>query len=243
MRRAILDSDFCPTLAQMLKENRTIGRSGKVFDNLGSNSTLNNLLFIRRTMQGRKPERTLEIGLAFGASTLVFCTEHHRLGRLGTQQHTAIDPFQPYRLFDEAGVYAVERAGFGAFLDYKPEFSEFALPRLLEQGHRYDFIYVDGSHLFENVLIDAFYCARLLNDGGLIAFDDSTDAHVAKVMRFLRANLGEALKEVLPSDIRSSFTRIIGNRQLTVFERLPCTGQPREFYTPLRGWNSKLGRF
>jgi hypothetical protein len=56
----------------MLKENRTIGRSGKVFDNLGSNSTLNNLLFIRRTMQGRKPAGTLEIGLAFGASTLVF---------------------------------------------------------------------------------------------------------------------------------------------------------------------------
>jgi predicted O-methyltransferase YrrM len=245
MHETTLDSDFCPVLAQMLKENRTVGRSGKVFTDLGSNSTLNNLKFIQRIMQARLPQRTLEIGLAFGASTLVFCTEHQKLGRDGAKQHTAIDPFQARHWCDEAGVFAVERAGLKDYLDYRPEFSELLLPRLLEAGERYDFIYVDGSHLFENVFLDAFYCARLLNDGGMLVFDDSTYPHVAKTMAFIRSNLTEALKEILPQDMRSAVARLIGKRQLTVFERLPYQGpdQPRKFYTPLREWDSKLGRF
>jgi predicted O-methyltransferase YrrM len=205
----------------MLKENRTVGRSGKEFTNLASNSTLNNLKFIQRMMWDRQPHRTLEIGLAFGASTLVFCAEHQKLGRTGTKQHTAIDPFQPCHWYDEAGVLAVERAGLGEFLDYRPEFSEFVLPKLLESGQCYDLIYVDGGHLFENVFLDARYCTRLLNDGGMIMFDDSTDSHVAKAMGFMRSNLTDSLKEVMPEDVRSTIARLFGMRQLTALKGSP----------------------
>lgn len=240
-----MEPDFCPVLNEMLSTGRTVGRSGKQFTELASNSTLNNLRFIQQTMRERKPARTLEIGLAFGASTVLFCSEHHRLGHEASKQHTAIDPMQPFQLYDEAGVYAVERAGFGSFLDYYPEYSEFALPRFLEDGRRYDFIYVDGSHLFENVFIDAFYSAKLLNDGGAIAFDDSTDPHVAKTMTFIRTNMTGSLKEIMPTDARSSIARRLGKRQITVFERLPYRGphQPRKFDTPLREWDSKFGKF
>jgi hypothetical protein len=78
--------------------------------------------------------RTLEIGLAFGASTLVFCAEHQKLGRDGTKQDTAIDPFQARHWYDEAGVFAVERAGLKGYLDYRLEFSEFVLPRPWKQA-------------------------------------------------------------------------------------------------------------
>ena len=234
-------ADFCTVLDQMLNENRTVGRSGKEFTNLASNSTLNNLKFIQRMMWDRQPQRTLEIGIAFGASTLVFCAEHQKLGRTGTKQHTAIDPFQPRHWYDEAGVFAVERAGLGEFLDYRPEFSEFVLPKLLESGQCYDLIYVDGGHLFENVFLDALYCTRLLNDGGMIMFDDSTDPHVAKAVGFIRSNLADSLKEVMPEDLRSTIARLLGMRQLTVFERLPS--HQRKFDTPLREWDSKLGKF
>jgi predicted O-methyltransferase YrrM len=189
-------SEFCPVLDEVLSTRQTVGRSGKQFENLGSNSTLNNLRFIQQTMREQKPLRTLEIGLAFGASTLVFCSEHQHLGQEPAKQHAALDPYQPYSMLDEAGVYAVERAGLAEFLDYRPEFSEFVLPRLLESGERYDFIYIDGSHLFENVLIDAFYSARLLNDGGWMALDDSSDPHIAKVNDFIRRNLGNVMREV-----------------------------------------------
>jgi predicted O-methyltransferase YrrM len=237
--------DLCPTLAEMLRTDRTIGRSGKVFERLGSNSTMNNLAFIRRVIRERQPARTLEIGLAFGTSTLTFCYEHQLLGRPGEKQHVAIDPYQPYAPYDESGVYAIERAGLHPYLDYRPEFSEFVLPRLLETHQRFDFIYVDGSHLFENVFVDAFYCARLLNDGGLIAFDDSTDPHVAKVIRFIRGNLSGALKKASSGGLRSTAAGWLDRGQLTVFNRLPYTGPhgPRKWDTPLREWDAKFERF
>lgn len=237
-------SEFCSVLDDMLSSRSTVGRSGKQFADLGSNSTLNNLRFIQQTMRDRKPLRTLEIGLAFGASTLVFCSEHHRLEHDAARQHTALDPYQPYPMLDEAGVYAVERAGLAGFLDYRPEFSEFVLPRLLAAGERYDFIYIDGSHLFENVLLDAFYSARLLNDGAWMALDDSSDPHIAKVNDFIRSNLGNALREVARG-ARASVASLFGKQQLTVFERRPYDGphQPRKWDTPLRLWDSKLGKF
>jgi hypothetical protein len=239
-----METDFCPVLDKILATGRTVGRSGKEFSELGSNSTLNNLKFIQRTMRERKPRRTLETGLAFGASALVFCSEHQRLGHEAAKQHIALDPYQPYPMLDEAGAYAVERAGFSDFLDYRPEFSEFALPRLLEAGERFDFIYIDGSHLFENVLIDAFYSARLLNDAGWMALDDSTDPHVAKVNDFIRSNLTGSLKEI-SLGAKATVTGLLGKRQLTVFERLPYEGphQPRKWDTTLRGWGAKLGKF
>lgn len=234
-----MTEEFCPTLTQMLSEKRTIGRSGKEFTGLASNSTLNNLRFIQRTMRDRMPHRTLEIGLGFGASTLVFCSEHQRLGRNGHAQHIAIDPFQLHPWFDGAGIHAVERAGLADYLNAKSEFSEFVLPRLLEAGERFDFIYVDGSHLFENVFLDAFYGIRMLGNGGIIAFDDSTDRHVSKVLRFIRNNLTGAVREITPDSAKATLAWLVGKRQLTTFERLPATDQS----TPLRDWDAKLANF
>lgn len=115
---SLMTNDFCPILTQMLSENRTVGRSGKHFTDLASNSTLNNLRLIQRTMHERKPSRTLEVGLAFGASTLVFYSEHQRLGHEAARQHVVIDPYQSYPPYDEAGFYAVERSDLAGYLDY-----------------------------------------------------------------------------------------------------------------------------
>jgi len=46
------------------------------------------------------------------------------------------------------------------------------------------------------VFIDFYYVARLLCDGGIVAFDDSADPHVAKVLRFISSNLTSSFNEV-----------------------------------------------
>ncbi|WP_231989137.1 class I SAM-dependent methyltransferase [Mycobacterium sp. 852002-51613_SCH5001154] len=46
------------------------------------------------------------------------------------------------------------------------------LPRLVEEGQLYDLIYVDGSHLADDVLVDAVLTWRLLKPGGVVIFDD-----------------------------------------------------------------------
>ena len=46
------------------------------------------------------------------------------------------------------------------------------LPRLVDEGATFDFIYVDASHLALDVLADAALAWKVLVRGGLVVFDD-----------------------------------------------------------------------
>lgn len=46
------------------------------------------------------------------------------------------------------------------------------LSKLLGEGHQFDFIYVDGSHLASDVMIDGILSYLLLKIDGVIMFDD-----------------------------------------------------------------------
>lgn len=50
--------------------------------------------------------------------------------------------------------------------------SEDTLKNILSSGVKYDFIYIDGSHRPSDVMIDAVLSYLLLNDNGIIMFDD-----------------------------------------------------------------------
>jgi hypothetical protein len=50
--------------------------------------------------------------------------------------------------------------------------SEEMLVKLIGQGIRADFIYVDGSHQAADVLSDAVLAWKLLKEGGVLIFDD-----------------------------------------------------------------------
>src|SRR5262249_39375180 len=84
--------DFCPTLSELLSSRKAVGRTGRVYEDVCALSTTNNLLTIRSLMNEIRPLRTLEIGLSFGGSALVFCSSHKSLGRRPGAQHTALDP-------------------------------------------------------------------------------------------------------------------------------------------------------
>jgi hypothetical protein len=68
-------------------------------------------------------------------------------------------------------------------------------------------IYVDGSHLFEDVFVDVFYSLKLLRTGGVVLLDDSSDPHVRKVISFIRKNFCEYIQDLdlepyrLPSQV------------------------------------------
>jgi predicted O-methyltransferase YrrM len=217
--------DFCPTLADLYKERRVIGRSGKVFEEVGSLSTPNNIVHIRALMMEAAPERTLEIGMAFGGSALTFAASHRDLGRAPLQQHTAIDPAQSSH-WDGAGRQNLERAGLAEYVEVIEKYSAFALPQLITEQRKYDLIYVDGSHQFEDVLIDFVFCHDLLNVGGLILFDDSTDSQVAKVLRFIESNYNEIyhpealLKGSLKQRLKRRLARRLHKNQLTAYRKV-----------------------
>jgi cephalosporin hydroxylase len=219
----------------MLQGTNAIGRSGAAYQISGL-STVNNLVVLRNLFTQIKPKRTLEIGFAYGASTLLFTASHRDMGHHPAHQHTAIDPYQTQD-YDEAGLIALEGAGLREYLDFRPTFSSVALPQLMADKSRFELIYVDGLHLFEDVFVDFYFTARLLADGGVVAFDYSTVAHVKKVLKFINANWGFAYQ---PLDlgpyrpdgglsIRYKIAKTLGRTQLTAFRKIgPLT----------RKWNS-----
>ncbi len=231
--------DFCPTLSTLYKERRAVGRSGKVFEELGALSTVNNLLHIRALMLELTPQRTLEIGMAFGGSALAFAASHRDLGRSGLQQHTAIDPAQS-NYWDDAGRQSLERAGLAEYVEVIEQYSAFALPQLIKEQRKYDLIYVDGSHQFEDVLIDFVFCHELLNVGGMILFDDSTDSQVAKVLRFIESNYDEIYRIEVRAignrkeRLKRRLARMLHKNQLTAYRKLRDGRQ---------NWGKRLNRF
>jgi cephalosporin hydroxylase len=216
--------DLCPALSELLQTRRAVGRTGRIYEGLEALSTINNLHTIHELMREIRAIRTLEVGLSFGGSTLVFCASHKELGHPPEAQHIAIDPFQA-TVWDSCGLLAVERAGLMGYMDFRQAYSALELPKLLEADARFGLVYVDGSHLFEDVFVDAYFVTRLLTEGGVVAFDDSSNPHVAKVVRFLRTNT--ELKELDLSSYRNKkdvltyqVARYFRKVQLTAFHRV-----------------------
>jgi predicted O-methyltransferase YrrM len=126
--------------------------------------------------------QTLEVGCAYGLSSLYICWALQ--GRSGGF-HTIIDPFQNTD-WDGVGIRNLEQAGFSAFELVEVK-SEFALPRLLEQGKsQFDLVFIDGWHTFDHTLVDCFYATRLLRVGGYLVVDDVSFTSIRRVINFVK---------------------------------------------------------
>lgn len=220
--------EFCPTLETLYRTREATGRSGQPFRLTSGLSTINNLLTIRKIMLDIRPERTLEIGMACGGSTLTIAATLRDLEHPPCQQHIAIDGFQRSG-FDDVGRVKLEEAGLSGYVEVREQLSSLALPQLVEEGLKFQLIYIDGSHRFEDVLCD-FYFARCLADlGGYILFDDSSDVEVAKVVRFIRSNLQDFFepipiaqfhRESIIQRFKYSVAEILYKTQLAIFRKI-----------------------
>jgi predicted O-methyltransferase YrrM len=145
-------------LRRMLREQ--LHPNGRELLSLGGCSTENNIHVLRELIRERKPANSLEVGLANGASAQTILASLTEFA-VGTYQHSAIDPFQK-DFWKSTGLSSVQTAGFQDHFKFIEDLSSQGLPRLLEAGDRFDLIYVDGNHDFDNVFVDYFYGERLL---------------------------------------------------------------------------------
>lgn len=131
-----------------------------------------------------RPQLTVEVGMANGLSTLFIA---RALRENGEGRHVAIDPFQSSD-WRGIGMNLVRLGGFESLVELVEKPSHQALPELEQAGARAGLVFVDGAHLFDYVITD-FLCAdRLLETGGLIAFDDSDWPAVNQAIRYVLAN-------------------------------------------------------
>lgn len=189
---------FPPTLVDMLQTGKVTDRQGnvRVADTI---STQNNLHTIAALLQQKQPQKTLEIGLCYGASALLITNWFRQQEKTPQCQHTAIDPFQS-RDWGETALYYLEQEKLDKYLQFHQGFSAFVLPQLVQQQQQYDLIYIDGSHLFEDVFIDLYYSIELLAPHGILLLDDCSDAHIKKVVKFVSSNYNQLLQpfDLLP---------------------------------------------
>ena len=169
-----------PSLETLIINDTIVGRSGNV-RKITVTSTINNIVVIANLMNEMQATQTLEVGMAYGTSALTFCAMHSNLN-LQQPRHTAIDPFE-LSVYDDCGVLNIERANLGKYLKVYYERSCLVLPQLISQREIYDLIYIDGSHLFEDVFLDVYFGMRLLRPGGVILIDDSSDPRISKIGR------------------------------------------------------------
>jgi predicted O-methyltransferase YrrM len=96
---------------------------------------------IKRAIKATRPAVGVEVGLAFGISTLYIldAMQAHGGGML-----TGMDPAQHDANWRGGGLYNVRRAGFTNRYVFYEEPSQIALPRLTAAGTRVQFAFIDG---------------------------------------------------------------------------------------------------
>jgi predicted O-methyltransferase YrrM len=137
--------------------------------------------FLQQLILQYKPQKSIEIGCAYGLSSLYICDALQKNGN--RPQHTIIDPFQKTQ-WNSVGISNLEKANL-RFFDLIEKVSELAMPELLAQNKQYDFIFIDGWHTLDHTLVDLFYANRMLKVGGILVVDDVvTIRPVNKAMRY-----------------------------------------------------------
>lgn len=140
--------------------------------------------FLQEIVREVKPKVSLEVGLAYGISSLYICDAAKAIKAF---RHLVIDPMQTTQ-WEGIGLHNLKEAGLLDKVKHYQSPSYLTLPKLLEEKVKIDFAFIDGWHTFDFTLIDFFYIDRLLRVGGVVVFDDANWPAVRKVCRYVRSN-------------------------------------------------------
>lgn len=92
----------------------------------------------------------------------------------GARSITAIDPHGPTWLGDSLAIMRgnLEAYGVADRVEIVQDYSQNAMPRLLAEGRRFGFIFIDGDHSGPAAETDIANALGLVMDGGVIAVHD-----------------------------------------------------------------------
>ncbi len=177
-----------PTLRQILEAGAVISKTGEPRSLDSAISTAEGF-FIQDIIRLIRPQSSLEVGCAYGISSLFIC---QALKEVGAERHMIIDPCQfgdHGTGFEGIGLANLASAGFSDFVAFYPHPSYRTLPNLEQTGCRIDFAFIDGMHTFDYALVDFFYIDKMLTVGGVVVFDDISFPSIRKLCRFILRNL------------------------------------------------------
>jgi predicted O-methyltransferase YrrM len=146
--------------------------------------TLKQGAMINELMRTHSTERSLEIGFAYGFSTIWMLDG---LRSRNNSLHISIDPFEK-SLWGGIGLYQVQRLASETEFKWKNDLSIHALSDFIREEAKFDFIFIDGNHKFDDVIVDFYLSDKILKPGGLITFHDTRMPSIHTVVNFVLNN-------------------------------------------------------
>lgn len=134
--------------------------------------------FLQKIIADNHFKSSIEIGFANGISALAITEAITNNGG----SHVEIDKFQTTD-WHGMGLDLIKQAGYS--IEFHEDFSYAVLPKLLEQGRRFDFAYVDSTKLFDYMIVDFFYLDKMLEVNGIFVIDDAYHSGISKMLRFV----------------------------------------------------------
>ena len=159
---------------------------------------------LQRAIKAIHPRIGVEVGLAFGISTLYIL---EAFAQTGAERLIGMDPAQNDHTWRGGGLHNIKRAGYENLYEFHEETSQHFLPVLVGRGQRIDFAFIDGWHTFDHVLIDFFYIDQMLNTGGIVVFDDVGYPSIKRVCDFVVTNREYEIFDCVRQDAKNSLRR------------------------------------
>lgn len=185
MSSSKLNANPSSHLARILASGKVPAANGEEVP-LHSHIPLLECQIIQAWLRAHQPQRLLEIGMAYAISTLAIC-EAVEWDRVDC--YHVIDPFQG-STWGSGGLLNLEQAGYRDAITWHEATSEEVLPKLFHDGLHFDFALIDGSHEEVDVLHDARHVHALLEQNGLVVFDDIQLPGVMAGVEYLKTQLG-----------------------------------------------------
>lgn len=150
-------------------------------------------------LKEQRIKSSLEIGFAYGCSTAYIISATR-------STHIVIDPYQSN--YKNIGLKNIKQLGLEKYLRFIEKPSHSALPELLTEGVKVDFIFIDGGHKFDEIFIDWYYADLLLKTNGHVFLDDSWLSSTKRVASFIRTNRNDFTEVPTPVENLVAFQKI-----------------------------------
>lgn len=223
--------EYCEVLASIFATGKVEKPNGELINvkaNISPEYSKALFDFVKR----EKPNVIIEIGMAYGVSTLTILSA---LDAVGHGRLISIDPYINWRTAMEVALHQVAKAGFADRHTHMHEPSQTALAKLWESGLKSELIYIDGYHNVEYVMTDCFFADRIVPKGGVLAFNDCGWRAVFKVLKFLQRHRRYEELPVLPKTYRSR------NLLFSLLRRIEGRCGNDRYFRKLEDWEPESG--
>jgi predicted O-methyltransferase YrrM len=154
-----------------------------------------------------KPDVSLEVGLAYGFSTAFILSA---LYKIGSGHHIAIDPIQSV-YWNGIGAAIAGRLNMKDRFTLIEDYAEYVFPKLIAEQRKSQFIYIDGDHKFDSVMLDFTLASRMCSLGGVIILDDMWMTSIRRLVSFIESNRPDFSRLKSYVENIAIFTRIATN--------------------------------